>query len=46
MTLDRYATRNVPELSADQSVGVRAAVPPHHACGADEEETALSQLSS
>ena len=46
VTLDRYATRNVPELSTDQSVGVRAAVPPHHACGADEEETALNQLSS
>ena len=46
VTLDRYAVRNVPELSADQNVGVRAAVPPHHAYGADEEETALSQLSS
>ena len=46
VTLDRYVVRNVPELSADQNVGVRAAVPPHHASGADEEETALSQLSS
>ena len=53
VTLERYATRSVPELSqtealssADRSVGVRAAVPPHHACGAGEEETALNQLSS
>ena len=51
VTLDRYAKRSVPEqtetlLAADRSVGVRAAVPSHHARGADEEETALNQLSS
>ena len=50
--LERYA-RSVPKSSqtealssADRCVGVRDAVPPHHARGAEEEEAALNQLSS